>query len=265
MPFPDSPRVIYADNPLVEVVCQLRFPPILRIDTEQPAAFQEKIRRAYPLFRENQITDLKLDLPKEIVQLSGGAFPALSQARRVGYDFISADEKWKVGLTREFIALSTTRYERWEDFKAHLIGPLQAFIEIYEPECFSRIGLRYRDLIRRSRLHLDNVPWAELLVPHIAGELCATDVVDHIFNAARMLQIRLPDNEGEVLIQHGLGLADTPEGETCYVIDCDFSLSARTEVNDAITKLDSFNRKSGRLFRWCITERLHRAMGPQPI
>src|SRR5438132_1497631 len=144
MPFPDSPRVIYAKNPLIEVVCQLRFPSILRIDSELPAAFQEKIRGAYPIFRENQITDLKIDLPPEIVQLSGGAIPASWRTGKVSYDFISADEQWKVGLTREFIALTTAKYERWEDFKAHLEAPLQAFIELYSPAFFSRIGLRYR-------------------------------------------------------------------------------------------------------------------------
>lgn len=30
------------------------------------------------------------------------------------YQFISADGGWKVSLTKGFIALSTTRYTRWE-------------------------------------------------------------------------------------------------------------------------------------------------------
>jgi len=47
---PESPRVIYASNPLVDVICQVRFPRILRIDSELPVAFQEAIRDQFPLF-----------------------------------------------------------------------------------------------------------------------------------------------------------------------------------------------------------------------
>ena len=52
MPFPDSERVIYQRNPLLEVICQLRFPSILRIDSEAPAVFQERVRKEYPMYQE---------------------------------------------------------------------------------------------------------------------------------------------------------------------------------------------------------------------
>ena len=52
MPFPEVERVIYARNPLDQVVCQLRFPPILKIDAEIPAGFQDRVREDYPNFSE---------------------------------------------------------------------------------------------------------------------------------------------------------------------------------------------------------------------
>ena len=58
------------------------------------------------------------------------------------YQFISADGAWKVSLTKGFIALSTTRYTRWEDFAKRLDVVLAAFIETYQPSYFSRVGLR---------------------------------------------------------------------------------------------------------------------------
>jgi uncharacterized protein (TIGR04255 family) len=266
MPFPETPRFIYDKNPLVEVVCQLRFPRILKIDADAPAVFQEKIRREYPLFRENSVTDLKLNLPPEIVKMSGGVFPSSMRTGKGAYDFISADEKWKVGLTSEFIALSTLKYERWEDFKSHLEKPLNALIEIYEPSFFSRIGLRYKDLIRREELGLGNSKWAELLEPHIAGELGIDDIAASIREIAKQVRIHLPDNEGTVLLQHGLVHDDESDSEEVYyLIDSDFSTTEQTEISHAIEKLNDFNQQSKRLFRWCITNRLHEAMGPQPI
>ena len=52
MPFPKSKRVQYRLSPIRTVVCQLRFPTILRVEALQPVDFQEEIRRAFPLFQE---------------------------------------------------------------------------------------------------------------------------------------------------------------------------------------------------------------------
>ena len=52
MVFPNFERVVYKKNPLEEVICQLRFPPILRIDSGNAADFQDVIRQDYPLYSE---------------------------------------------------------------------------------------------------------------------------------------------------------------------------------------------------------------------
>src|SRR5213592_535127 len=140
MLFPESQRVIYEKSPLEEVICQLRFPPILRIDTEVPAEYQEKIRREFPLFAEPQDTEASLGIPPEIARLLGGGEIPI----RVGKSsqFLSADEQWKVTLTRDFMALSTRKYERWEQFKVHIEKPFDALVSHYQPAFFTRVGLR---------------------------------------------------------------------------------------------------------------------------
>jgi uncharacterized protein (TIGR04255 family) len=263
MPFPESERIIYDINPLAEVICQLRFPAVLRIDSEIPAKYQDAVRHEYPIFGEVPGQDVKLNLPPEIEKVVGAASPMLSFRGRTTYEFISDDGLWKVQLSREAITLFTTDYKRWEDFKEHLKTPLQALIEIYQPAFFIRIGLRYKDVIERSALGLTDVPWAELLKPHIAGELSDPNLAGEILSVASQSRIRLGDNRGQVLINHGL--ATNEENETCYLIDSDFFRDEKTEVNDAIQVLDYFNRQSGRLFRWCITDRLHDAMRPQQL
>jgi uncharacterized protein (TIGR04255 family) len=265
-PFPDSPRVVYEKNPLIEVVCQLRFPPILRIDTEPPGTFQEKIRKDFPLFRERisslAIPDFPPGLPEGVVKAIQAAIagPLAPKA----YEFVTADETWTVTLTRAFLAVKTTSYTRWEHFKNHLVEPLHALIEIYAPAFFTRIGLRYQDLIERSKLGLGQSPWSHLLRPAIAGELASPELAGSVVEAFTQVLIRFPNELGQVRVRHGF-VQVAGSDEECYLIDSDFFREGRIGTNDASRILDYFNRQSGRLFRWCIDDRLHQAMGPQPV
>jgi len=263
-PFPDSPRVIYTKNPLVEVVCQLRFPPILRIDAELPSAFQERIRSEYPLLREKTEGELQLpsQVPSQFAELLRSSF-ALGK-RRTGYDFVSSDGIWTVGLTREFLSLATTSYVRWEAFREQLALPFEALVAVYRPAFFTRVGLRYQDLIRRSRLGLDNHSWASLLKPHITGILGASDLQGPVSATFTQSAIRFQGDLGQVALRHGL-VQTADNDETCYVIDGDFFTDQRIETGHVREKLDYFNHHAGRLFRWCIADALHDAMEPKPV
>ena len=102
----DNRRYAYGKSQLIEVICQLRFPTILSIDTREPADFQETVRAAFPRYQ------------CQVEKLPGvnGA-----PARTVNnHTFISEDGGYKLSLTKDFIALSTMRYTHWEDFAARL-------------------------------------------------------------------------------------------------------------------------------------------------
>ena len=263
--FPSAPRVIYEQNPLTLVVCQLRFNPILRIDTEKaPAAFQERIRHEFPLYREKQLTPDLAQLPDAVQNLLRAA-GVQSPKQQSAYDFVSEDETWTVGLTREFLSLSTPKYRRWEEFRGKLQGPLQALLDIYEPSLFIRTGLRYRNVIQRSLLGLEETQWKNLLGPSIAGVFSAKEVAGQVESCQTKMQIRLSDHQGSVQIIHGIAENPDNENEECYVIDNDFFTDEKTENQDALDVLDNFNRQSGRLFRWCISERLNEAMEPSRV
>lgn len=134
-------------------------------------------------------------------------------------------------------------------------------MEIYEPALFSRIGLRYKSVIWRSTLELGAISWSDLLSPRIAGILASKDIDEEaIPEDIHATTINLRDNRGKVRIRHGL--VKNEQGEAGYLIDNDFFLEAPKGANDAIEQLQYFNHRAGRVFRWCITERLHEAMGP---
>ena len=264
MPFPEFARVIYNKNPLDNVVCQLKFPPILKIDSETPSQFQEAIRSTYPRFEATEGPEIQM--PKELAKrLPREVLTAmLSHISGKNYSFTTRDRSWKVNITRNFLALSTAKYERWEDFKERLRIPLESLNQIYGPAFFTRVGLRYQNVIVRSELGIDNHPWSALIQPFVSGVLNETPMCESVITTESKIEIQLADNQSIVRVLHGF-VESINNGEICYQIDSDFFTEQEVEVSDAIDKLDYFNRRSRRLFRWFITEALHNAMEPTPI
>jgi uncharacterized protein (TIGR04255 family) len=264
MPFPEVKRVIYKKNPLDKVICQFRFPPILKIDAEIPAEFQDKIRKDFPNYTETPelrvepSPRIKGQIPPELLS------QVLQSTSTKNYEFSSEDGQWKINLTRTFIALTASKYERWEKFKETLQIPLKALTEIYSPVHFSRIGLRYIDIIQRSVLGLEGVSWTELLKPYILGVLAAAEICDYVRDSECRYEIGLSDRESTVRMVTKL-VEDADSGEICYMIDSDFFNTKKTSINDTLNRLDYFNKRASRLIQWCITERLHKSMEPQRV
>ena len=101
--FPATPRVLYTKNPLAEVICQFRFPAILKIDSATPAGFQDRIRDAFPLLAEEEQV-LPIELPPEVLQFfKANRSP---QLMRKAWAFMSEDRNWSLSLTRDFVSLS---------------------------------------------------------------------------------------------------------------------------------------------------------------
>ena len=149
--FSHEPRCVYRNNQLANVICQLRFPEILSIQANIPADFQEAIRHIFPKYAVR---------PEA---LPGKNPPANN------YQFVTADGMWRINLTSKFISLSCGKYTCWEDFANMLDKPLAAFIQIYKPAYFERVGLRYVNFISRERLNLSDVPFRELMEASYLG------------------------------------------------------------------------------------------------
>jgi uncharacterized protein (TIGR04255 family) len=58
---------VFRENAIAETICQLRFPTILSIASEPPAAFQDRLRDAYPVYER----EAGLQLPLELQPLVG--------------------------------------------------------------------------------------------------------------------------------------------------------------------------------------------------
>jgi len=264
MLFPESPRVVYKKNSLAEVICQLRFPTILRIGASELADFQDKVRQDYPLYSLQEPSIEFPQLPKElssIIQQLNMPKPPGSTTHR----FSTTDSQRFISLSQDFLALAETAYVNWNLFRGELEKAEKALREVYRPAFYSRIGLRYQNVISRKNLALADKKWEELIQTHIVAELGAREVADAIVATRTQSVIRTSDVPGgQVRLTHGL-VKPPGSDEQCYLIDADFSIEQKEGLSEPFEILDRFNRLAGRLFRWAITDTLHGAMEPENI
>lgn len=260
--FSHTERCSYRSNPLAEVICQFRFPEILAISAKAPVDFQEAIRADFPQYSKRQET------PAPRLTGTPGNLTVQKQEAVINHQFVSRDGLWRVNLTGKFISLSCSKYTGWEDFAARLDKPLAAFIQIYKPAYFERVGLRYLNFISRSALGLEGVPFRELIAPCYLGPLGEEDVqeggvtrssVDAELSLRGGCRVKLHAGPG---MTKRNGEADK---EVKFIFDQDLYMPGQLQLNLAVGALQTLHHQADSLFRGAITEKLHEAMEPAEI
>ena len=254
-----EPRVTYRKNQLGEVICQLRFPEILAIGAKPPVDFQEAIRADYPQYSS------RMEAPAPKLTGVPGNLTLQNQPATVNYQFVSADGIWRVNLTQKFISLACARYTSWEEFAARLDKPLAAFIQVYKPAYFERIGLRYVNFISRKALGLEATPYRELIAEKYAGVLSDENLteasvgrssVDAEFAIRGGCRVKIHAGPGQV---HRGGKSD---GEVKFIFDQDLYMPGKIAPNLSAAALQTLHAQAWAIFRDAITDTLHDAMEP---
>jgi uncharacterized protein (TIGR04255 family) len=254
MRFPEVQRVIYGKSPLIEVAFQVRFPRFLTIETEPPSEFQRLIISDFPIYEQRQV-----------FQFSISTFNSeRSEAHSKIHAFQTPDRNYTVMLSSDNLAITSARYERWENFIAVVRQALDAFHQTYRLPIFNRLGLRYVNVINRADLGLAETAWRELLQPHIAGDFLGPTVNETDF-LAKNTAVTLKIEDGDhLLLRHGL-VTQTETKALAYLIDSDFyNEEQRNAGLDAtVAVANRLHTNAGRLFKWCISDVLHNAMDPR--
>ena len=252
----DHPHPHYEKTLAHEVICQLRFPTILTINNVEPADFQERIREDFPQYARKQDV-----LPPKVVNGKPEPQPPVTN-----YHFLSQDGRWKLNLTKDFIALSTLSYPGWEEFAQMLDKSLAAFIQLYKPAYFQRVGLRYLNLISRTALGLEDTPWRQLIAPAYLGVLAEADInEDKILSCGYDVQMKL-DSSCAAKIHAGTGRlkVNNPnvpqDAEIKFILDIDLSMGGSTPCGLAAAALETLHGHSARVFEGAVTDTLRDAM-----
>lgn len=260
--FSEESRCIYRNNPLGQVICQLRFPEILTIGANAPVDFQEAIRDRFPRYAAKQ------EKPAPKLTGTAGNLQVSQQPATVNYNFLSEDGVWRVNLTSKFISLSTSQYTCWEEFARWLDKPLASFISVYKPAYFERVGLRYINFISRNDLSLEAESFRELISQKYLGILGDEDVQESSVGRCSV-DLELNIRGGcKAKIHAGPGMVNRngkQDPEVKFVFDMDLFMPGNVPVNLSAGALQTLHGQAYPIFRDAITDRLHAAMEPEEV
>ena len=260
--FSNQERCVYRANQLGEVICQLRFPEILSIGVHIPADFQDAIRDEFPQYSARK------EAPAPKITGAPGNLSLENPPATINYQFMSADGVWRVNLTSKFISLACTKYTQWEDFAQKLDKPLAAFIKIYKPAYFERVGLRYLNFFSRKSLELEDTPFRELFQSCYLGPLAEEDVLDSNVSRSSVDAEMAIRGGCRVKIHAGPGLVKKngqQDNEIKFIFDQDLFMPGNVPVNLSAGALSTLHSQAYAIFRGAITDMLHNAMEPETI
>ena len=196
---------LYENNVLEAVIAQLRFHPILKVDSKVPD-FQEAVRSEFPSFASTTLRNVSVgDVGVEV-------------ADEAQFQFTKIDEPTTISLSSSALTLETKKHTTRKDFQAKMELALDALIKTYSPIAPVRLGLRYVDTIRKDLIGKDlgrEIEWKDLISPEflrLPGGLA--DLQDTRF----MQQIESPLEPGLLTLRYGI-ISDTPSNELVYRLE----------------------------------------------
>jgi uncharacterized protein (TIGR04255 family) len=223
---PDVEPVTFARNTIRTAVVELKFPTLLEFETQPPTEIQHRLRKDYPQFSKRKAVNIGSGTVEEEIR----------------YVLGSRDGSWSVAIRPSAIALESTKYTTFEEMLARLQLILSVSKKQLDTDFFTRVGLRYVNLLPVPNASFDGWLNPDLIRP-LAGGTYGT--VSKYWQ-----EVRGRARSGKYSFRHGLP-EEMSAKEIRYVLDIDL-FSENIEYDDAIGLLGDFHRESFAFFSWCI-------------
>lgn len=245
-------RVVYAKNPLVEVVAAVQFPDVLALIQEPPSEFQKRFSKDYPLSEIRQLIAALAVGPSEPQK-------PITQPGRT-YFFSSLDKNWTVSVESKLLALTCRNYREWPEFRKRFKPLLEAMIEMYGIGVISRLGLRYQDVIVRKALGLEGHSWNELLQPEVLRSFAFfTDEIEQSPPMSASIELGIPPGKIKIALSTVISQETKDEG-LLIDTDCFAEKNIPADVDEILKQADDLHTYTGLVFDACISDTLHQAL-----
>ncbi len=229
MPWKLNPRnhVVYPRNPLVTVIVDLRFHPILKV-ADRKADYQDLVREDYPQYQESR---------QQLVNLHPLGAVNVSEDRV--FTFRTADGSSTLTLTTGALSLDARAHQDRAQLLRLVHVATEALTSTYGQVSPVRFGLRYVNDIDREQVADDlgrSVEWGELVTSRflsVPGGLA--DEADAHF----LTEVTAPVDPGAMTLRFGR-IQDLRRKRELFRFDVDRFLEGGFAVQDVGGLLDQF-------------------------
>lgn len=255
---PAAPAFYLENDALSQVLCQIRFPTILRIRQEDAViGFQDAVRAQYPRYTRQEGATIVMT-PEGVQQQ-----PDMS----VRHFFGSLDDGHSVILSTDFVAIDARKYEGIQDFSRRISDVVGVVREHFTPGEIERVGLRFINEFRFSGGEL-GAQMARAIEPHLLGAAGTSELL-HTTRATQQV-VDLVGSDSQMLVRHGLqpfggSMVEPtpfqkgdhlPSVDPCYVLDVDAFTDAAIpfDPEGVDATLRAFNDDIRSFFAWGVRE-----------
>ena len=229
----DTKSDIYPNQPLVEVVFEIRFPGEVRVECERHL-FWEAIRTEYP--------NVMVPHPQPEKPLA-----------LLPYKFVRDDKTMTVMVSMNSLSLSASVYPGYKEFSKEILRIYKIFGKVFDIKKLSRIGWRYINVIPFVREN-GVIPLSRLLN---LGFKVPESIPEEFINLNLVFESQ---HKGGSIITHLQAIQKkggvTTEGEA-LLLDFDYGkipTEEELQFNDVPNYLDEAHTKTKQLFEEFITD-----------
>lgn len=240
-----SEHRVFRRNPLLAVVVDLRFHPVLKL-ADQVADFQDRVRSTFPVFQEatNQVVSLQ-------------PFGPLAVKQEKLFQFWKVDGTATLTLTTSSLTLESRRHvDREVLFKEADTG-FSALLGLHSSITTTRLGLRYVNRIDKAQIQSElgrSTTWQKL----VAGPFMSvpTGLAELDDGTLFTCEVASPFDRGALVARYGL-LREGPNTPTTFRLDLDRYLDVPFEARESSGLLTSFSEDIFSLFVNAMESDLH--------
>jgi len=168
-------------QPLKLVLAEVLFSPVLGMEKYIPE-LQDKLRKEYPLSNVRQ---------EQAVNINNGIVKTDLINRWI---FSSKNNSTSVDVSINRLVFMTTDYNRFEDFSERISRVIDILIQTVEPSLYTRIGLRYSDVVIPS----ENEELSELVSENTLLPKCISKIGENINHRTETM---VKTNEGNLVFR----------------------------------------------------------------
>ena len=192
------PYRVYRRNPLVAVVAQLRFQPILKIVDKVPD-FQERVRETFPRYAESRQSVAHIQF-----QPVGTPGVEMRDVRQFEFRTPEGAAARTLTLSDQALALESRSHHEKAQFIEKFGRAVEVLLDLVSTVAPVRLGLRYVNIVDRRRISAElqrEVGWQELVGDgYLRGPAELVDLDDAVFAN----EIRSTLGQGQMTVRYGL-------------------------------------------------------------